>query len=81
MIGSRNHNEASQFPYEVKVFHSSGPAYLQPSFDIVDWLQARGLMPDRHWKIDMRGGQDSYTSFYFKNANDAMITKLTHGGR
>lgn len=81
MIGERDIREVRQFPHEVKIFHSRGTAYLLPSYDLTEWLKAKGLRMDKDWKIDMHGGNLAYTSFYFKDADQALITKLTHGGQ
>lgn len=81
MTGFRDIKEARKFPYEVKIFHTTGTAALQPSYDFTDWLEAKGLKMDKDWTIDMHGGQLEFTSFYFKSGTEATLAKLTHGGQ
>lgn len=81
MTGFRDIKEARKFPHEVKIYHCPGTAYLQPSYDFTDWLEGKGLKMDKDWKIDMHGGKEEFTSFYFKSGDEAMIAKLTHGGQ
>lgn len=46
----------------------------------IEWLMDNNLRADRDWQIDMHGGQEDYTSFWFHDLNKALIFKLTVGG-
>jgi len=65
-----------QFIYEVKISWAKDP-YGDNS---IEWLIENKLKPERDWQIDMHGGKLDYLSFWFHDANKALIVKLTLGG-
>jgi len=44
-----------------------------------EWLGSQKYRQDRDWIIDMHGGRETYTSFWFKDLNKALLTKLIMG--
>lgn len=61
---------------EVRVPHANDPEFGHLT---LEWLASKGKKPDKHFDIDMHGGQKSYTSFFFKDRLLAMWTRLTWG--
>lgn len=65
------------FFYEVKIDWKTDP-YADKA---LEWLRGKKWRAERDWNIDMHGGQADHTSFWFRDANKALIMKLTIGGR
>ncbi len=64
------------FIYEVKI-DTGGD--LNITHDMVETFMENDIRPNRDYEINMHGGWESYTSFYFKDADLAMRIKLTYG--
>jgi hypothetical protein len=62
------------YPYEARIDDTSD---LIRTYAAVDWLSDHNLQVDRDWKIDMKGGREGHTSFYFKKSKHAMMFKLS----
>lgn len=65
-----------QFIHEVKINWENDPCAEKA----VEWLLSNKLRADRDWQIDMHGGQQDHTSFWFHDLSKALIFKLTIGG-
>lgn len=61
---------------EVKVPDAKDP---ENGHMVLEWLTAQGKKPDKHYDIDMHGGQKGYTSFWFKDRLLAIRTQLIWG--
>lgn len=64
------------FFYEVKISWATDP-YAD---NALIWLRQKKWRAERDWDIDMHGGRLDHTSFWFRDANKALIMKLTLGG-
>lgn len=67
-----------KFPHVVKI--NDNPDLTQ-TYKVIAWLcenYPNGL--GKKYDVDMLGGQEGYSLFFFKNLNDALLCKLTNGG-
>jgi len=62
--------------YEVRILWAHDP-YADAA---LAWLDSKKWRSGRDWEIDMHGGRELYTSFWFKDLDKSLFMKLTIGG-